>query len=73
MRVGRCQEGGPTEVGPESGTENAPSVTPFLGSERRRSNSGPLPLTDGEEERSGVQASRPHTPGALWNEILINY
>lgn len=49
-----------------------PSV-PLLGSGAVGSCAGRCPRELGEEEKSGARGSRPHTPGALWNEILINY
>lgn len=52
---------------------SAPSFSPLLGLRVQQVRWGPCPRELGEEETSGVWGSRPHTPGARWNEILINY
>lgn len=75
MPVGRCGgRAAPESVGPEGGTKNAPARGPIRFWAQQVC-VGPAPQRVGEAERSGVRASgcQAHTPGALWNEILINY
>lgn len=74
MQVGRCRGAAPqSEGGPRVARRVVPLPSaPRLGSGGRRV-SGRCPRELGEEGKSGARGSRPHAPGALWNEILINY
>lgn len=72
--MGRCWRSSPEREGPVGSVESAPSLRPPSGLRvYRRFAWGQRPGGLGEEGKSGVWGSRPHTPGALWNEILINY